>query len=107
VLVLALALITAGLLLAVPEPSFAGGWRSCGDQPGRGAGYYNVFARNIGCKAAKGVAYEWTWEGGFETGEARGFTCDDKRTGYEDSRVSCSRVLAGGRTQQVKFKAGA
>jgi hypothetical protein len=106
-------------LLAVPAVAFAtvalvnaptadaAGWRSCGDQKGIGAGYDNVSARNVGCKKARSVAYEWFWGGGSETGESRGFTCSRRRIGIELSKVRCLNFLGGGEWQIVKFLAGA
>jgi hypothetical protein len=85
----------------------ADAWRSCGDQKGIGAGYYDVIARNVGCKKAKSVAHEWFWGGGWETGESRGFTCSDRRIGYEVSKVRCLNFLGNGRWQIVKFHGGA
>jgi hypothetical protein len=82
-------------------------WRSCGDQKGRGAGYYNVYARSVSCRKAKKVAYEWFWGGGWIKGESRGFSCSSKRIGIESSRVKCFNFLGDGVWQIVKFQAGA
>jgi hypothetical protein len=103
-----IAVALATLALVSAPTADAAPWRSCGDQKGRGAGYFNVHAQNVGCKKARSVAYEWTWGGGFETGESRGFTCSDRQTGIETSKVRCVNYLGGtGEWQVVKFQAGA
>jgi hypothetical protein len=102
---IAVAFATVALMNA--PTADAGQWRSCGDQKGRGAGYFDVYARNVGCKKARSVAHEWFWGGGSETGESRGFTCDDRRIGIESSKVRCLKFLGDGEWQVVKFKAGA
>ena len=85
----------------------AAAWRSCGDQKGMGAGYYNVIGRNVGCKKARSVAQEWFWGGGSETGNSRGFTCNYRQIGIELLRVHCLNFLGHGEWQIVKFQAGA
>jgi hypothetical protein len=81
-------------------------WRNCGNQKGMGAGFYDVHAKNIGCKKAKGVAHKYFWGGGALTGQFWGFSCKSRRIALEVSKVRCARPQ-GERTQVVKFRAGA
>jgi hypothetical protein len=97
----------AVLALVSAPTADAGGWRSCGDQNRMGAGYDNVYARNVGCKRARSVAHEWFWGEGSLTGESRSFTCSRKQIGIELSYVRCRNRLGNGEWQIVKFQAGA
>jgi hypothetical protein len=68
-----IAMAFAAVAIVNAPTADAARWRSCGDQKGIEAGYDNVYARNVGCKKARSVAYEWFLGGGSETGGAPRF----------------------------------
>jgi hypothetical protein len=96
------------LMASVPATASADYWRKCGSQPGGGAGWYHARAHSIGCGKARTVAQRWTSQvlAGNRSPEPLGFTCNDRRTGYEVSQVTCRRALSG-RVQKVRFEFGA
>jgi hypothetical protein len=101
-------LVLAATALAVlvawvgPSTVSASHFRKCGDQPGRGAGWYNVKAANVKCATARKVAKQF-WFG--DPGPL-GFRCDSNQIGTELSRAKCVRRRSG-QKQIVKFEYGA
>jgi hypothetical protein len=91
------------LLLAFSSPASGKYWKKCGDQPGLGAGWYNVRAHNMHCGKARKVAQAYTYGG---EPYPLWFGCQRRRIGYELSVVSCRRDTKH-RVQKVKFEVGA
>jgi hypothetical protein len=101
---LVLAATALAVLMAWVGPSniSASHFRKCGDQSGRGAGWYNVKAANVKCATARKVAKQF-WFG--DPGPL-GFRCDTDQIGTELSRAKCVRRRSG-QKQIVKFEYGA
>jgi hypothetical protein len=99
---------TVVLMASGPATASADYWRKCGSQPGGGAGWYHARAHNLGCGKARTVAQRWTDQvlAGNRSPEPLGFTCNDSRTGYEVSQVTCRREVDG-TVQKVRFEFGA
>jgi hypothetical protein len=72
---------------------------SCGDQRKAGAGWFDVFGHNVGCKRARKVARKWENKCAKDSrcrGRERdhidvwpGYSCRHKQSGYETVRVRC------------------
>lgn len=105
-LILSLAILIA-ILAWAPTPASANYWRKCGSQNHPGAGWYHVKAHNVHCGKARAVARRYT-HGLIYNPSPRpfGFSCQDRRTGYEVSHADCRRK-AGHRIQKVRFIFGA
>jgi hypothetical protein len=72
---------------------------SCGHQNADGAGWYEAYGHNVGCKKTREVARRWSDKcsrKGCREGEtvriyvAPGFTCRHRQHGYESVRVKCT-----------------
>lgn len=105
-LTLSLVLLVAALALA-PSSASANYWRKCGNQPHAGAGWYHVKAHNVHCGKARAVARRYTHGLVYNPSpKPFGFSCQDRRTGYEVAHAACRREV-GHRVQQVRFIYGA
>lgn len=95
----------AALFVSTSSASAHGFPRHCGDQPGRGAGWFDVRSYQANCHLARAVADYFVWESG---GDHRffGWRCDSDRLGLELSNVDCKSRRRGFH-QHVRFRFGA
>ena len=95
----------AALFAATSSASAHGFPKRCGDQPGRGAGWFDVRSYQTNCHRARAVSDYFVWESG---GDHRffGWRCDDDRIATEIWKVDCKSRKRGFH-QHVRFKFGA
>ncbi len=98
----AISLVLSALTCAAVAAPGAGaapdGFRSCGSDFHRGAGWSNAIASGIGCNGARSQARRW-WHG---NGEQYGYSCLVRSRGDDRGRVLCHRQRDG-RLQRVRF----
>lgn len=98
-------------LLAIPPVSAHKAPNSCGDKVGTGAGWFDSYGHNVGCKKTRRVARRWerrcVINGSCREGRrvrihvAPGFRCRYKDAGYEVVRVRCT--AAGDRVVHFRW----
>ena len=94
-----LALSVALLLLATATAGAAPkGFKRCGSDYHRSAGWSDAVAKGIGCEGARSQARRW-WHG---NGEQYGYSCIIRSHGDDRGRVLCHRTRKD-RLQQVRF----
>jgi hypothetical protein len=103
------ALVLAGGAFAgsAERASASSSFAHCGDQPHRGAGWYNVRALHTRCDPARALArhYWRTWKRGHPDHRYQGWHCSDRQVGEELWKGKCRRQQ-GGIRQLVKFQFG-
>ena len=93
-----LAMFVAGVLVVGPASAHKAP-NSCGHQAKEGAGWYEAYGHNVGCRKTREVARRWSDKcsrTACREGEAvriyvhPGYTCRYRDYGYESVRVKCT-----------------